>query len=46
MGGPQFLNTILDMCSNQVAKREMGGRAPLAPPLATALLIITFSIPQ
>ena len=31
------LNTILDVCSNRGAKHEMGVRAPLAPPLATAL---------
>ena len=42
-GGPHFENTILDVCSNIRAKREMGGtdfkwgsRAPLPPPLATA----------
>ena len=36
--GPHFQNTVLDVCSNQRAKREMGGhrfqmggRAPLAP---------------
>jgi len=36
-GRPHFKNTVLDVCSNQGAKREMGGRAPLAPPLATTL---------
>jgi len=43
-GGPHFYNAVLDVCSNRGAKREMGGhrfqmggRAPLAPPLATAL---------
>jgi len=43
-GGPHFLNTVLDVCSNRGTKREMGGnrfqmgcQAPLAPPLATAL---------
>jgi len=37
-GGPHFLNTLLDVCSNQGPKREMGctdfkwgGRAPLPP---------------
>ena len=36
-GGPHFLNTVLDVCSNRWAKREMGGtdfnggRAPLPP---------------
>ena len=35
--GPHFLNTVLDVCSNRWAKRELGGRAPLASPLATAL---------
>jgi len=36
--GPHFQNTVLDVCSNQGSKREMGGhqfqmggRAPLAP---------------
>jgi len=36
--GPRFQNTALDVCSNQGAKREMGGtdfkwgnRAPLPP---------------
>jgi len=36
--GPHFKNTVLDICSNQGAKREMGGtdfkwggRAPLPP---------------
>jgi len=24
-GGEHFKNTVLDVCSNQVAKREMGG---------------------
>jgi len=24
-GGPHFKNTVLDVCSNQGAKREMGG---------------------
>jgi len=43
-GGAHFQNTVLDVCSNQGAKCEMGGtyfklwgRAPLARPLATAL---------
>ena len=43
-GVPYFWNTVLDICSNQGAKCEMGdtyfkwgGRALLAPPLATAL---------
>ena len=43
-GGPHFKNTVLDVCSNQGAKREMrgtdfklGGRALLATPLAAAL---------
>ena len=43
-GGPHFKNTVLNVCRNQWAKREMGGhrfqmggRAPLAPPLANAL---------
>jgi len=38
-GGPHFKNTVLDVCSNQGAKREMGGtdfkwggRAPLPLP--------------
>ena len=38
-GGPIFSNTVLDVCSNRGAKREMGGtdfkwgdRAPLPPP--------------
>jgi len=41
--GAHFKNTVLDVCSNQGANREMGGTdlkwgaAPLAPPLATAL---------
>jgi len=45
-GGPHFKNTVLDVCSNRWAKREMGGtdfkwRGPgtTAPPLATALVI-------
>jgi len=44
-GWSHFYNTVLDVCSNQGAKREMGGhrfqmggRAPLPPPLATALV--------
>jgi len=43
-GGSTFENTVLDVCSNQGAKREMrgtdfklGGRALLATPLAAAL---------
>jgi len=43
-GGPHFKNTVLNVCNNQGVKREMGGtdfkwggRAPLAPSLATAL---------
>ena len=42
-GEPIFKNTVLDVCSNRWTKREMGaptlngGRAPLPPPLATAL---------
>jgi len=43
-GGSHFKNTVMDTCSNRWAKREMGGtdfkwggRAPLDPPLATAL---------
>jgi len=42
--GPHFKNTVLDVCSNRWAKREIwapisnGGRAPLAPPLATSLV--------
>jgi len=41
-GGPHFQNTVLDVCSNRWAKREMGGHrfqmrgAPLALPLKTA----------
>jgi len=45
-GGSHFKNTVLDVCSNRCAKREMGGthfkwggRAPLAPTLATTLVI-------
>jgi len=44
-GVPHFKNTVLDVCSNQEAKREMGvtdfkwgGRAPLPPPLGTTLV--------
>jgi len=43
-GVPHFKSTVLDVWSNQGAKREMGGtdfkwggQAPLAPPLAKAL---------
>ena len=43
-GWSHFKNTVMDACSNRWAKREMGGtdfkwggRAPLVPPLATAL---------
>jgi len=37
-GGEHFRNTVLDVCNNHGAKREMGGaRAPIALPLATAL---------
>jgi len=45
-GGEHLQNTVLDACSNKGTKREMGGhrfqmggRAPLAPPLATALFL-------
>ena len=44
-GGAHLKNSVLNICSNQGAKSEMGGadfkwrgRAPLAPPLARALL--------
>jgi len=37
-GGPHLKNTVLDVYSNQGAKREMGGRARLATPLAAVLL--------
>jgi len=40
-GGPHFKNTILDVCSKRGAIREMGGRALLAPPLATDLYLHT-----
>jgi len=43
-GGPHFKNTVLDVCSNRGAKREMGrhrfqmgGPGTTAPPLATTL---------
>jgi len=43
-GGPHFLNTVLDVCSNWWAKREMGGTdfkwggwAPLLPPAGDGL---------
>ena len=43
--GAHFKNTVLDVCSHQGAKHEMGGTdfkwgdgATLAPPLATALI--------
>jgi len=36
-GGLHFKNTALDVCSNQEAKREMGGSGTTKPPLATAL---------
>jgi len=49
--GPHFKNTVLDVCSNQGAKREMGGhrfqmegQAPLAPPLAMALVCTTMGV--
>ena len=45
-GEPHLENTVLDVCSNKGAKREtgrhrfqMGGQAPLAPWLATALFL-------
>jgi len=44
-GGPHFKNTVLDVCSNQGTKREMGGHrfqmggpGTTDPPLATTLL--------
>jgi len=43
-GGAHFKNTVLDVCSNQGAKREMGGTyfkwgpATTAHPLAAALV--------
>jgi len=44
-GGPHFYNTVLDVCSNWGPNVKWGGtdfkwggRAPLAPPLATALV--------
>jgi len=46
-GDTHFLNTILDVCSNRVAKHHMGGtdfkwsgQAPLSPPQATALALM------
>jgi len=46
-GDTHFLNTILDVCSNRVAKHDMGGtdfkwsgQAPLSPPQATALTLM------
>jgi len=43
--GPHFKNTVLDVCGNRGAKREMGGhrfqmggRASLLPPLATTCI--------
>ena len=43
-GGPHFWNTVLDVCSNQWAKRDMGGHrfqmggpGTTGPPLATVL---------
>ena len=44
--GPYFKDTVLDVCSNRGAKREMGGHrfqmggpGTTGPPLATALLM-------
>jgi len=52
-GGPHFENTVLDVCSNMGAKREMGGhifqmggRAPLAPQLTMALVCILGHCPK
>jgi len=49
--GAHFLNTVLDVCSNRWAKREMGlhrfqmgGRASLATQLATALPTLQISL--
>jgi len=36
-GGPNFKNTVMDVCSNQGAKREMAGHH-WPPPLATTLI--------
>jgi len=38
-GGPHFQNTVLGVCSNQGAKREMGGPGTTAPPAGDGLAL-------
>ena len=49
-GGANFWNTVLDVCSNRGAKREMGGhrfkirsRAPLATAMVSVVLNVRFT---